>query len=192
MRRAVYVATGFLQNAGTATGLVGLWEELHARYSCAGTVVKLLPWNADWRAEANFVERVLEPTGTVDFVGYSWGAGWGFVRFATEARRRGRGIRRAFLLDPVYRHCYWLGQWRAFVPSIPVTIPDNVGRVTWWRQRIERPFGHDLRAASKSTILDDAVEVQAGHIYVDDLGSIRNSILSAFEEDFQSDDRQQR
>ena len=51
------------------------------------------------------------------------------------------------LSDAVYRHAYWLGNWRALVPWSVIEIPANVQRVTWFRQYSDRPQGHDLRAA---------------------------------------------
>lgn len=166
--RHIYVATGFLQHAGTRTRLIDLWQRLHADYAGAKTCVKLLPWDANWAAEAELVHRTSGPDPLVLMVAYSWGAGWGFTQLAKQLGRRGLRIRRACLIDPVYRHSYWLGNWRAFVPAWPIKVPANVDRVTWWRQRISQPYGHDLRSVSGKTKIDRPHQITAAHIHMDD------------------------
>lgn len=163
----LYVITGFLQDRGSRSGLVDLWAKLHAEHAGRNTTVRLCPWNAQWDAEAEFLLRISEPNPTVGVVAFSWGAGWGFVHLAKQLRKRGLAIRHGCLIDPVYRHRYILGNWRAFVPGIPILIPRNVERVTWWRQNQTWPRGHQLLGFGKTRIENPGIE-DVGHVFMDD------------------------
>lgn len=170
----VFVITGFTQDAATPTRLTDLWLSLHSRLP--GASVQLRPWNCDWRAEAELIRRTSTNSPTVVLVGYSWGAGWGVTRLASQLAKRGLGVSRAFLIDPVYRHPYWLGNWRAFLPWWPIRIPANVAHVTWWRQEMDWPAGHDLRADGDATLIDREVVVEAAHVHMDDQPAIMAAI----------------
>lgn len=168
IRRWIYVVPGFTQTRGSRTRLIDLWARLHHRHSDSHTVVSLLPWKADWKSEAEFVLRLSVAIPLILVAAYSWGAGWGFVRFAKELKHRGLSVRHAWLIDPVYRHPYWLGQWRALIPWWSVKIPNNVQHVTWWRQKQSIPRGHDLIADRSKTLLEPPQEISVDHIHADD------------------------
>tara|TARA_B100000749_G_scaffold280852_1_gene279289 strand:+ start:4358 stop:4954 length:597 start_codon:yes stop_codon:yes gene_type:complete len=178
-----YVTTGFLQTQGTPTRLVSLWQELHAKYSAADSVVRLCSWNNSWSDEAEFVFR-LSPGGrpsVVQVFAYSWGAGWGAMEFARQLRIRGINVSLMVLVDPVYRHTYRTGNWRSYVPNIigqwrvlsswsKIVIPDNVrGDVHWFRQQISWPAGHDLVAEdARWTRIYDPITLKVNHTHMDD------------------------
>lgn len=167
-RRVVYVVPGFLQTAGSRSGLIDLWGDLHREHAAPDCRVELRPWATDWGSEAELVHRTSEPDARIVVVAFSWGAGFGFVQFAKALRRRGRRIKGAALIDPVYRHWYRLGNWRAFFPRIPIRIPSNVDRVRWWRQQQSEPRGHNLAAASKLTAIEPPIWIQVDHVHADD------------------------
>lgn len=144
--RWFYVITGFLQHQGTRTGLIDLWHELEDDYCAPGIKVRLCPWNHAWDAEAEFVFRLSADHASVGVGAYSWGAGYGMREFALGLQRRGLAVDQAVLLDPVYRHPYWLGQWRTFFPWYPISIPDNVRQVRAFKQTTNWPRGHALMA----------------------------------------------
>ena len=166
--RWIYVIPGFTQTRGTRTRLIDLWARLHSTKSNHTTTVQLQPWKSDWKSEAEFISRLSVERPRIFIVAYSWGAGYGFIQLARQLAKRGIEIARAWLLDPVYRHPYWLGQWRAFVPGIPIVIPENVRRVTWWRQEQSWPRGHELRAISPKTRIDEPHYVRVDHVHMDD------------------------
>lgn len=178
-----YVTTGFMQTQGTPTRLIRLWQELHAKYSTANSAVRLCSWNNNWSDEAEFVFR-LSPGGApsvVQVFAYSWGAGWGAMEFSRHLRLRGINVDAMVLIDPVYRHTYRIGHWRAYVPNLigqwralsswsKILIPDNVrGDVHWFRQNISWPAGHDLVAEDASkTKIHQPVVLKVNHTQMDD------------------------
>jgi pimeloyl-ACP methyl ester carboxylesterase len=128
----------------------------------------LRSWNSDWKAEAEFMFRLSDSNPRISVVGFSWGAGWGVMQLAKQLERRGLSIHHACLIDPVYRHPYLLGQWRAFVPWIPIMVPRNVKRVTWWRQVMNWPRGHELVGLNEKTRIEQPFYVPATHSNMDD------------------------
>lgn len=169
----IYVIPGFTQTRGTRTRLIELWMRLYKRLSDRGVSVQLQPWKSDWESEAELITRTSSPSPSVYVVAYSWGAGWGFSQLAKELRARGIGIKHAWLIDPVYRHRYLAGQWRALLPWVPIKVPSNVKRVTWWRQKETLPHGHDLKAESEFTEIEPPVWVEGvEHVHMDDFWPI--------------------
>lgn len=164
-----YVITGFLQNQGTPTRLIKLWDLLRTRHSSATSAVRLCPWNTNWSHEAEFVFRLSngDPPRVV-VCAYSWGAGWGAMELARQLERRGLDVQSMVLIDPVYRHCYSLGQWRALVPWSQIRVPANVHEVHWFRQAVSRPAGHDLVAESTGTVIHPSVVLRVDHVHMDD------------------------
>lgn len=168
----IYVIPGFRQHLGTQTRLTDLYEELHGLLCGPECSVQIRPWDNNWKAEAAFVARYSCLVPRIIVVAYSWGAGHGFVQFEKYLRRaktdKGRKpmrVSRACLIDPVYRHRYLLGNWRAFVPWIQ--IPVRADLVTWWRQSENHPMGHDLKPIN-GTVIEEPIHVEARHDEMDD------------------------
>lgn len=164
-----YVITGFLQHSGTRTRQIDTWAALH-RAGGPEFRAELRPWNSNWDAEAEFIFR-MSPSydqPKIAIFGYSWGAGWGAVQLCKALEARGVKVANLVLADPVYRHAYWAGNWRAFVPWVPITIPCNVGEVDWLRQTTTHPMGHDLRAACASTRINPARHLSVSHVHMDE------------------------
>ncbi len=167
----LYVITGFTQTRATRSRLVELWKELYDRYVEPHVIVALRAWNTDWKAEAEHVLRLApdqQEEITIKVFAYSWGAGWGLVRFARALGARGLRVQTAVLSDPVYRHPYWLGQWRTLLSRWPIVIPANVGEVYSYYQRQNWPRGHKLVAAGKDTVLQHPIQLQATHDAMDE------------------------
>lgn len=160
-----YVIEGFLQTAGSRTRLIDCWQQLHGALCDDEHSIQLRTWKADWAAEAELLDRLSVKDPTVVLIGYSWGAGWGAMQMAKHLDKRGVRVTRALLIDPVYRHRYWLGNWRAFVPWIPIRVPANVDHVTWWRQKRNLPRAHPLVGGVK---IDAAQLVDCDHQHMDD------------------------
>ena len=136
------VIGGFLQTRKTCTGMTTLWKKLYTCTVSPSCVVELASWNDDFSAIAEHINRI-SVNPHIRIYGYSWG-GAGACVLAEELRKRGLQVEYMVLSDPVVRHRYWFGQWRAFVPFIPLQIPDNVRYVSWFRQYQTLHYGHDL------------------------------------------------
>lgn len=164
------IITGYTQHGGTPTLLNSLAHELENRFCGPGVRVRQHAWNDNWTHYAEAVRRSSTYAPKVVAVGYSWGGGWGLVKLAQALDGYGIKIAKAVLVDPVYRHPYPWGQWRAFLPFIPIAIPANVGEVWQFRQTTNWPCGHRLMAEDpKATTIHDArIVINARHDQMDD------------------------
>ena len=152
-----------------STGVVALWRRLRIHAS-ESTCVELRPWTTDVWELAELIWRLRPPSGPVRIVlvGYSWG-GYTAVMLARELGRRGIEVDAMVLSDAVYRHRYWLGQWRAVVPWTEILVPPKVRQVYWLRQRETCPRGHDVVPVDRHlTTVHPAVWLDMGHRYADD------------------------
>lgn len=162
------VISGFLQEHGQPHGLQVLWKRLHWEHATAEQYVLFQTWNDNWRDTAEWIWRCSGENPLVKVYGYSWGAA-GAMHLAKELKIRGLSVRAMVLSDPVYRHGYWLGQWRTFFRWFPINVPVNVHEVHWFRQENSWPRGHDLVADSKlRTTIHDPVLLEESHKYMDD------------------------
>jgi len=162
------VISGFLQDEGKPTGMVGLWATLHHMVSGPSTRVELRSWHDDWNAVAEFIWRQRTNGNGVDVVicAYSWG-GPSAMELARQLGRRGIAVRHMVLADPVYRLRWAL--WRVFFRWPKIRVPKNVRRVTWFRQHRDWPEGHDLVAEDRGmTDIEAPTVLDCGHTYVDD------------------------
>ena len=165
------VIGGFLQHMGRPHGMIRLWREIRD-LSNEYTEVMLLSWNDNMSHIAEFVWRACEETdgardAKVRIYGYSWG-GSSAVRLARELAARGLGVDWLVLSDPVYRHWYKVGRWRAFWPWRRIYIPHNVRNVAWYRQQTNWPRSHALVWNSQSTHMSGPITLKVTHQYMDD------------------------
>lgn len=179
--------TGFLQDEGTAEGIPRLWAELHKLYADSDTYVGFRTWREDPVGAAKLIAR-LRPNGfdgdsyrgfpRVKIYAYSWG-GMTACHLARELRKRRIAVEAMVLSDPVYRHWYLGGQWRALVPWSRIQVPENVREVHWLKQTHDWPRGHQLVAADPDRTLIHPPRVFAGasHAYMDDAPEFRDLCL---------------
>jgi len=176
-----YVISGFMQHTGTRTRLADLWDALYNKYpSTSLSVVKFCPWNTNWDHEAEFVLRHGCRAPCVRLVGYSWGAGWGSIQFCKQLQKRGLTVNRMVLIDPVYRHNYRCGNWRAFAPWQTIWIPSNVrGDVYSFHQKTDWPRGHKLKARvpDLTKVYPSKLIENVGHQFMDDQEDIMDECL---------------
>ncbi|MGE4190735.1 MAG: hypothetical protein AB7G12_12665 [Thermoanaerobaculia bacterium] len=185
-----FVIPGFLQSEGTDNGMVKIWRMMRARVASPWNAVELRSWCQRWSDLAELVWMTRPHSGlpVINVYAYSWG-GWSARLFALELARRELRIRTMVLSDPVYRHSYILGQWRAFRPSSKIVIPPNVDEVFWYRQQNPRfqcgrsggfaqPAGHDVVAAHPDTTVHEPVLLTCEHMYADDNPSFREKCLA--------------
>jgi len=168
IQRWVVIISGFLQDEGQPTGMVGLWSSLHHLLSGPHNRVELRAWDDDWNTVAEFIWRQRPPDNHVDVVicAYSWG-GPSAMELARQLGRRGIDVRHMVLADPVYRHRWKI--WRVFFRWPRIVVPVNVRRVSWFRQHTDWPEGHDLVAeAPGQTDIGLANVLNRGHTYMDE------------------------
>lgn len=143
--------------------------------------VEFCEWNSDFNAQAEHLARLAHPSKSPKFlvIAYSWGAGFGFTRFARHLRDRGVEISCAVLSDAVYHHgprwchtplgayfaqirAYYpyfyctrkLIKWKLLPPRPRIFIPDNVLHVEWFVQQNSKLFGHELYWQDSKTLCD--------------------------------------
>lgn len=177
------VFAGFQQSTGRPSGSFKLWQRAHAAGNWNHDVrfrSEFRAWNDDVEEIANLVFHATHSAfaPTINVAGYSWG-GQTAANFCRRLADRGIEVDRVVLCDAVYRHRYWLGNWRAFVPGSEILIPENVRRVDWFRQSRNLPAGHQIVAESKNTIIADPVELDRRHEWMDDAGDYHDAFISA-------------
>lgn len=177
--------SGFTQNLGRPSGLELLWSKIRNRHH-NGRVCVMDPrtWNDNWAHVAEFIWRLRPPHAAprIGVYAYSWGAGWGFPQLARECAKRGLVIDVAVLADPVYRHWYRAGNWRAFWPLSTIRVPRSVDRVHWFYQSQNWPRGHRVVAEDPTcTAIWPGMELSADHAYMDDAREFHELALHAAE-----------
>ena len=176
--RWLLCCSGFLQpTLGAPTGMMKLWAELHDRHCGPGCCVERLAWSDCPASVAEHVRLLADdrPPAVLIFA-YSWGAALA-VRIARELGKRSIDVQHLVLTDPIYRHAYFAGNWRALLPWWPINIPRNVREVTWWRQLDSCPRGHDLVACEEHTLLHPPRLASAAHEFMDELLDFRQTSL---------------
>lgn len=143
------VIGGFGQDEEFDNGCTELCEKLRSNldaYSQLSVRVRFNEWDSRWRRVARRAHLLRlrypkpERFGIVAFC-YSWGCGNGLVQYAKALQRFGLRIDCAVLCDPIYRHWYPLGDWRAMIGGYSITLPPNVLSYYGFFQRVSRPMG---------------------------------------------------
>ena len=172
------VISGFMQTEGKPTGMVKLWRIMRL-FTHPSVGVEIRSWCSNWSDMAELIWRCQPDSGAVDvrIYAYSWG-GFSAMLLAKELGERGIDVSAMVLSDPVYRHWYRLGWWRAFVPWRRIVVPPNVRRVWWFRQRENFPRAHGLVAKSKErTLIYEPVLLERFHEYMDDAAAFHEQAL---------------
>ena len=160
--------TGYQQDLGRPTGMEALWLALRP-LSSPETSVQMFPWDADWADVAAFIDRTSYPFPSIYVVAYSWGVGHGFLQPAAALERRGLSVAHATLCDGVYKPALRVASWVALTPWPKLRVPANARSVSWFRQSVNRPAGHDVMAADPSrTQVGGAVELKLRHDQMDE------------------------
>jgi pimeloyl-ACP methyl ester carboxylesterase len=169
--------SGFRQNKGIPNGFTRLWREARG-HSSARSVVEFHTWDTDVKDLAEFIWGQSGSDPDIVIAGYSWG-GSTSVNLARALKKRGLRVRHMILADPVYRNWWrlWASMFRGGLLSIQ--IPNSVSEVSWFRQRENRPQGHNLVAESPITIINDPVIKEVEHAYMDDQDDFHQLVLAA-------------
>lgn len=195
------IIAGKLQHRGKLCGCDHVADALGA-FRRPGVRVELLPWNADWRAEAAFIARhrpMLTTRRSFPIVcvhAYSHGFGWGAKRLAEELAAHRIGIWGLVGCDGVYRHDHFplVNVWRCFIRSSRIVLP-NVRRegVRLFYQTRSLTRGHrvfDERGEEFERELIETVRVNGGnpltdwatHFNIDESPQWREACLALAEE----------
>ncbi len=170
------VISGFLQNEGKPHGMIRLWGNLYHEHACDDTLVIMKTWNDNMDSLAELIWRTIntEVDAFIKVYAYSWG-GAAAMKLAKALKKRGLKIHVMVLSDAIYRHSYWLGNWRAFVRCLEIVVPSNVGPVWWFKQKSKfgKISGHDIVADQSGIGFDKAtvfapVLCNCSHQYMDD------------------------
>jgi thioesterase domain-containing protein len=116
--------------------------------------------------------------GKIVIAGYSWG-GYSATVLARELAKHGRKVDQMVLCDAVYRHNYWLGNWRALCPLSKIKIPKNVKEVSWFKQQKNYPRGHRIIAESDTTKINKPFELMFKHQRCDDSYLVHKEVFKA-------------
>ena len=177
------VLSGFMQRQGDVNGMVLIWQDLR-RIVPPHAVLRLDSWNSNLPDLAELISRLApeDVPPLVNIYGYSWG-GQSAIHLARELRRRGVDVHHMVLCDAVYRHWYPLGWWRAFAPWRSLRVPENVLRVTQFRQKESFPMGHPITAENPGrTKLDPIAWLKVDHCWMDDAPAFRRACILAARE----------
>ena len=139
-------ATGFRQSRKRVSGLELLWRKLRPLSSAEVCVVTPENWNNDTRAMADYIARNSNGLPAIFFVGYSYGVGNYFLRFAKALQEHDLEIDTAILCDGI-RRFRWLKilSFRWFRSLVWISVPENVETVYAFRQNEDGLLrGHDV------------------------------------------------
>ena len=179
-RSVVVFITGFREDASQVTGIEDIWAEARKHASPDAWILPPMVWNSDWKAQAQLIERHTHIANTrICVVAYSWGAGYGFTQLAKHLARCNIRVAEACLADPVYRSRFIPFRWLALTDLPRIRIPANVGRVSWVRQRQNRPRAHDLVASNPETQIGFAQELKLRHGQIDNSLAFRTMSAKA-------------
>ena len=165
--------SGFQQDLGRPTGIEQLWLSLRP-LSSPETSIQMFPWDAEWADVASFIDRTSYPFPSIYVAAYSWGVGHGFLQLAAALDQRGRPVAHATLCDGVYKPALRLTSWLALTPWPKLKIPANVRSVSWFRQHVNTPAGHDLIAVDpQKTRIADPVVLSHRHDEMDEAAAFQ-------------------
>ncbi len=166
----VYIVAGYTQNKATWNGSISISEQLREEWNGSLESVSYLPWNSDWKAQAEYmwlIQDRREDTCPKDvpvniLCGYSYGGGYGAKKLMDHCLARGVRFEHVILCDPVSRNPLgWLGKWW-------VKIPKNVKNVWLLRQEVDYPRGCKVTVDPKYTSEAGIWMLGSGHTYCDD------------------------
>lgn len=198
----IILISGFRQSLCdfTSSGLLDCYRMLRGRLRNSRDVdCHMLTWDADMDMFADFIKGLhsvndldltrgvgMSPISApkVVIAGYSWG-GAAAIRLAKAFGPL--AVEHLILVDPVYRHWYWLGQWRAFWPWKRLDVSTNVKNVTWMRQDYDFPRSHHV-VRHPPTRLHGPYTIDLPHRKIDNHHSVCDVLLTATAEALGSND----
>ena len=178
----IILISGFTEDLRSVTGTEKLWSKLRGQ-SAPQTCVQHRLWKDDWEGFASMIFRNSVEAPRIVVGAYSWGGGWGFTQLAANLGSCGLKIAHAVLADPVYRSPLHVMKWRSLInrgPLAPkIRIAENVEKVTWLRQKQNKPQGHELVWNATTTEVEGPAVLHMDHGYVDDAPAYHQEMINA-------------
>ena len=179
----VVLFSGFTQRSDQLSGMQRLWKKLDV-YRRPGVHVALREWDARYDRLAERISLLTQddpaPPAIV-VAGYSYG-GETAIRFSEQLGRRGLPVHRLILCDAVRRWLSRIPTPSSLLPWWNFKIPANIHRVEWFRQNVNYPRGHFVKAIDESVteVLPEVVLTRA-HQYCDDAPEFHEAVIEAVE-----------
>ena len=140
-------------------------------------------WDVDPRAIAKFVNRMCSDVARVCFYCYSWGGDTG-VDCCAELKTMGREVEAFVACDIVYRTS-WLPTWLPLnilsMTKLPtIVMPSNVVEVWQFRQKNNRPRGHNIvhEKGHNVPVIHAPVLLDRTHEWMDDAPEYQEKALA--------------
>lgn len=169
----VQLISGFTQTEQNWNGVQELREQLLSElddYSSLSVRIRLDEWKANWKAIARQLYMLRERYPREPFIvvcfAYSWGVGHGLVKFAKYLDWYGVDVAHAVVSDPVYRHWFSPGNWRAIWGDSRIVIPRNILKIEGFYQETDKPRGR--RPTSDQLTCDPWTLLRRPHAEMDD------------------------
>lgn len=169
---AIITFQGFRESAAHRSGTEDLyWNVIRQLASPTLTTYHPREWTANVKVLVDQLAR--QGIRSVALVSYSHGQA-AATAFARYAYQRGIDCPLWLACDPVYRPT-WLPRWnilqplafRALCKRGTITVPENIRRVSWVRQSVSMPRGHDLIPASPATSVQHPRILPYSHVAID-------------------------
>lgn len=172
--RLVILFNGHGQSSRTNTGLGKLRKQI--KQADDETEAWLFAWRHDTPTLAAWIQKT-RAFWPVYVIGYSYGAQTG-VLLCRELQRRGIKVKHLFLIDAIARPRPRIGSLRSLLDWFCICIPQNVRRVTSWRQRVSKPSGHRIFTDMVHTA-HVANTLNVPHAQADDQKEVHDEILAS-------------
>ncbi len=176
INRWIFCFNGYAQGERWRTGVGRIHRDILAKCSAPDTYLQLCSWRDD---VSQMADNIMEWGGglpEVVLIGYSYG-GWTAVLLCRELKRRGFAVDHLVLIDAVWRWQQRLASISSLFDGHQIAVPDNVKRVTSWRQKVSKPMGHPIVGDEKRITIDRRT-LNVAHLYADDVPEVRELAVS--------------
>ncbi len=148
MQRVLIGITGFGAATSDNTGIDRLLRE--ARRSNPEMSICRFYWT-EYRSVASYLNHLRDQQGalTINVAAHSYGAQTAADLF-DEIHRTGGHVKRAFIVDPVYRPRHYLPSFRSLFGWGEIVIARSVSNLWAWRQGSGIVRGCDIKVASNN------------------------------------------
>ncbi len=176
------IISGFKQRRHQQNGMTDLWLKMR-KHSSEHVCVQKCVWKEPWEEVVAEIRRASSDRVFVNIYAYSWGGGYGFVRLAQELAKVRIPVHTAVLCDPVFRRL-WLPTWMNLAPSSlmdeqKIHVPNNVGRVEWFYQTMNKPSGHTPVPTFPVTTVCEGWRLRREHTDMDSAPEFHDACMKA-------------
>ena len=177
IRNWINCFNGYTQGSRWRTGVGRIHREILSTCSGPDTFVNLCSWRDDVSQLADTIHEWSDDERRVVCIGYSYG-GYTAVLLCRELEKRGIEVAHLLLIDAVWRYWSKIASPGSLFENHKIVVPGNVKKVTSWRQRKGKPYGHPV-VVNESKTATDFRTLNVAHAYADDQLSVRMTALDA-------------